>query len=120
MELHHHDKKEVLKCWRLHLGCSSLTSRIIKSVSDKPGVLSSCDTAWQPVREWLRRVRRRLQGVTDQKDSILEQAVSLGYSTLLPFVTASLFYLEQVKNIAFAVVLFSCIMDYSSMKPFGN
>ena len=68
----------------------------------------------------MRSVRRRMQGVTEQRDSFLENAVSLLYSTLVPFFSAALFYMEQVKNIAFAVVLFSCIMDYSSMKPFGK
>ena len=44
MELHRQDKLEVLKCWRLHLGCSSATARIIDSVCDQPSLAARSAT----------------------------------------------------------------------------
>ena len=44
MELHRQDKLEVLKCWRLHLGCSSATARIMDSVCDQPSLAARSGT----------------------------------------------------------------------------
>ena len=58
--------------------------------------------------------------MTQENDSGLEKMVCLLYSTIVPFVSASLFYFEQAKNIAFALVLLDSIMDFTNSEPSGK
>ena len=41
--MHGANKKEVVKCWRLHLGASNLTSMVINSVADEQTLASRCE-----------------------------------------------------------------------------
>ena len=59
-ELHHMNKLEVIKCWRLHLGSSALTGMIINSVADKQSLASRCTNTFYPFRQFIRSCRRRL------------------------------------------------------------
>ena len=58
--------------------------------------------------------------MTQENDSGLEKMVCLLYSTFVPFVSASLFYFEQAKNIAFALVLLDSILDFTNSEPSGK
>ena len=117
LELHRHDHAEVIKCWRLRLGCSATTSVIINSVTNNK---TSCLTAWAncmaPVRDSLRYLRREMQRARPQEDSVLDQILSLLYFTLVPFIACSLFYLEQIKNIIFAIVFWNSLSDYTDSR----
>ena len=79
-----------------------------------------CWTTLQPVRECLRSVRRNLQRARPQKDSSLDKAWFLLHATLAPLSTMALFYGEQIKNLALAVVMWNSVMDFSGGRPFGN
>ena len=57
--------------------------------------------------------------VRDQKDSTLDKVLFLSYSLLAPFLATSLFYFEQIKNLALAVILWNSVMDYSGGNPSG-
>ena len=116
MELHRQDQSEVLNCWRLRLGCSSTTSDIISSVTNTTSFFSRCATSLAPVRDSLRYVRRQTLRARPQEDSALDQIVSLVYFTLVPFLTGSLFYLEQIKNIIFAIVFWHSLTDYTDSR----
>ena len=59
-ELHHMNKLEVIKCWRLHLGSSAFTGMIINSVADEQSLVSCCTNTFYPFRQFLRSCRRRL------------------------------------------------------------
>ena len=117
LELHRHDHAEVIKCWRLRLGCSATTSVIIHSVTNNT---TSCLTAWAncvaPVRDSLRYLRREMLRARPQEDSVLDQILSLLYFTLVPFIACSLFYLEQIKNIIFAIVFWNSLSDYTDSR----
>ena len=113
MELHRQDQSEVLNCWRLRLGCSSTTSVIISSVTNRSTFSSRCRTFVAPVRDSLRNVRRKIMSARPQEDSALDQILSLLYFTLVPFLVGSLFYLEQIKNIIFAIVFWHSLIDYT-------
>ena len=120
MELHRQDKAEVLKCWRLHLGCSGLTAEIIDSVCDTPSVSARCRAMFHPLRDLLRLCRRKIQGVGDMSDTNLDKMIYLVYYTVVPFISASLFYLEQIKNIVFAVVFYHSVMDYTNQNQMSK
>ena len=77
-------------------------------------------TTLQPVRECLRSVRRNLQRARPQKDSSLDKAWFLLHATLAPLATMALFYGEQIKNLALAVVMWNSVMDFSGGRPLGN
>ena len=109
MEMHRHNKLEVIKCWRLHLGCSSLTSNIINSVSDEPSFYSRCGTTFYPLRQCLRSVRRSLLKAKPKEDSAPHKVITLIYFTLLPFVGASLFYFELIKNLVYVHIFWSAL-----------
>ena len=117
LELHRHDHAEVIKCWRLRLGCSATTSVIINSVTNNN---AGCLTAWAnclaPVRDSLRYLRREMLRARPQEDSMLDQIFSLLYFTLVPFIACSLFYLEQIKNIIFAIVFWNSLSDYTDSR----
>jgi len=117
MEMHRHNKLEVIKCWRLHLGSSSLTSNIINSVSDEPSFYSRCGTTLYPLRQCLRSVRRSLLKAKPKEDSAPHKVITLIYFTLLPFVGASLFYFELIKNLVYVHIFWSALMDLSRDKP---
>ena len=51
-----------------------------------------------------------------QEDSALDQILSLLYFTLVPFLAGSLFYLEQIKNIIFAIVFWNSLTDYTDSR----
>ena len=85
--------------------------------------LFSITTRWgvvlSPLRDCLRDIRRQMLRVRDQKDSVLDKVLFLSYSLLVPFFATSLFYLEQIKNLALAVILWNSVMDYSGGSPTG-
>ena len=89
-----------------------------------PSTLIACiNTRWgvvlSPLRDCLRSIRRQVLRVRDQKDSVLDKVLFLSYSLLVPFFATSLFYLEQIKNLALAVILWNSVMDYSGGNPTG-
>ena len=83
----------------------------------------SITTRWgvvlSPLRDCLRDIRRQVLRVRDQKDSVLDKVLFLSYSLLVPFFATSLFYLEQIKNLALAVILWNSVLDYSGGNPTG-
>jgi len=117
MELHQNDKLEVLKCWRLHLGNSSLTSQIIDSVCENPSFYARCGATFYPLRQFFNVMRKKIWINKPAAESNVEKIMSLLYCTLVPFVAGVLFYFEQIKNIVLALLLWSAVMDYSDMKP---
>ena len=86
-------------------------------------MIACINTRWgvvlSPLRDCLRSIRRQVLRVRDQKDSVLDKVLFLSYSLLVPFFATSLFYLEQIKNLALAVILWNSIMDYSGGNPTG-
>ena len=89
-----------------------------------PSTWIACiNTRWgvvlSPLRDCLRSIRRQVLRVRDQKDSVLDKVLFLSYSLLVPFFATSLFYLEQIKNLALAVILWNSVMDYSGGNPTG-
>jgi len=119
-EMHCHNKLEVIKCWRLHLGCSSLTSKIINSVSDEPSFYSRCGTTLYPLRQCLRSLRRSLMKAKPKEDSTPHKIITLIYFSLLPFVGASLFYFELIKNFVFVHIFWCSLVDVSRDKPLDH
>ena len=83
-----------------------------------------CVSRWgvvlSPLRDWLRSIRRTVLRVRDQKDSALDKVLFLSYSLMSPFLATSLFYFEQIKNLALAVILWNSVVDYSGGHPSGN
>merc|ERR1719300_219291 len=118
--MHCLNKCEVIKCWRLHLGCSNLTTKIINSVSDKPSFSSRCGTTLYPVRQCLRTIRRKLMKAKPKEDSLLHKLVTLSYFTLLPFLGASFFYFEVIKNLVYVHIFWSALLDLSRDKPLDH
>ncbi len=82
-----------------------------------------CVSRWgivlSPLRDWLRSIRRTVLRVRDQKDSALDKVLFLSYSLMSPFLATSLFYFEQIKNLALAVILWNSVVDYSGGHPSG-
>ena len=76
-----------------------------------------CGVVLSPLRDCLRSIRRQVLRVRDQKDSVLDKVLS--YSLLVPFFATSLFYFEQIKNLALAVILWNSVVDYSGGHPSG-
>ena len=124
--MHGNTKLEVVKCWRLHLGASNLTGMVINSVADEKTLASRCEATCYPVRNLFRTWRRLaldkiFGGFTEKrKDHMLYKIFSVFWESLLPFVEASFFYFEQIKNIVLALLLWSAVMDYSDLKPEGT
>ena len=119
-EMHGMNKLEVIKCWRLHLGSSALTGMVINSVADEPSLASRCTTTFYPFRQFLRAFRRRLLQVKPKQDSQFYRIASITYSTMLPFVEASFFYLEKIKNIIYVHIFFTALVDLSHNKPMDH
>jgi len=112
-EMHGMNKLEVLKCWRLHLGASALTGMIINSVADEQTLASRCTTTFYPFRQFIRSYRRRLLQVKPKEDSKFYSYATVAYSTILPFVEASFFYIEKIKNLIYVHIFLTALQDLS-------
>ena len=122
MEMHGNTKLEVVKCWRLHLGASNLTGMVINSVADEKTLASRCEATCYPVRNLFRTWRRLaldkiFGGFTEKrKDHMLYKIFSVFWESLLPFVEASFFYFEQIKNIVYLYIFHTALEDMTKAK----
>jgi hypothetical protein len=119
-ELHGMNKQEVIKCWRLHLGATQLMLQVVNSVADEPTFGSRCKTTFYPLRQIIRRIRRTVLQVKPREDSVTYKLLNLTKTTVFPFVEASFFYFEQVKNIVFVHIFWTALLDLSRDKPFNH
>jgi len=119
-EMHGMNKLEVIKCWRLHLGSSALTGMVINSVADEPSLASRCTTTFYPFRQFIRAFRRRLLQVKPKEDSKFYNIATISYSTLLPFIEASFFYIEKIKNILYVHIFLTALLDLSHNNPLDH
>jgi len=121
LQMHGNTKLEVVKCWRLHLGASNLTGMVINSVADEKTLASRCEATCYPVRNMFRRGRRWVfskvfGGIEDRKDHMLYKIFTLLWESLVPFVEASFFYFEQLKNIVYLYIFHTALEDMTKAK----
>jgi len=121
LQMHGNTKLEVVKCWRLHLGASNLTGMVINSVADEKTLASRCEAKCYPVRNMFRRGRRWVfskifGGIEDRKDHMLYKVFTLLWESLVPFVEASFFYFEQIKNIVYLYIFHTALEDMTKAK----
>ena len=119
-EIHHLDELEVIKCWRLHLGSSSLTGMIINSATKDRNIESYCTTAFYPLRKFIRSFRRRYLQVKPKEDSNFYYYSTIAYSTIIPFLEASFFYIEKIKNIIYVHIILTALTELSHDKVMAH
>jgi len=116
-DLHNLQNLEVLKCWRLHLGSSELTAKIVNSVADAPTFCSRLDNTCYPARNFFRRMRRMCFQVKINQDYWVTRVIKTFYFLLYPFVQASLFYLEMIKQMMFVYIFMATLNNLSKNNP---
>ena len=102
-------KKEVLKSWRLRLGDSDLTKRIIESVADKKGLDVQIEEAIDPVRKFFKRKAKH--------EGKLSKICSILYFSMIPAIEGSFFYFERFKNIIYIHIFYTALNDLSEGNP---
>ncbi len=114
-DFHGQDKVEALACWRLHLGSSEVCKAIVQSVRE-PGILGRFYDIWMPVKDSGRRtIRSFLKRNTSEGARGYWRAFYNLWNTatylVKPFVGASFFYFDILKDIVLIRLIYVSVMD---------
>lgn len=112
-DIHGENKLEIKKSWRLHLGVSDMTGRILDSVADKMSLDDKLDEAVYPARNVIRKCRRKILELKPNEDGKLYRAVSTACFSLVPILEGSFFYFERFKNIIYIHIFSTALQDLS-------
>ena len=112
-DIHGENKLEIKKCWRLHLGISAMTGRILDSVADNMSLDDKVDEAVYPARNFFRKCRRNILNLKPNEDGKVYKTVSILYFSLMPILEGSFFYFERFKNVIYIHIFRSALQDLS-------
>ena len=112
-DIHGENKLEIKKCWRLHLGVSAMTGRILDSVKDTMSLDDKVDEALYPARNVIRKCRRKILNLKPNEDGRTYKAFSIIYFSLIPIIEGSFFYFERFKNVIYIHIFLTALQDLS-------
>ena len=116
-DIHGENKLEIIKCWRLHLGVSAMTQRVLDSVADTKSLDDQVDEAVDPARKLIRKWRRSFLNLKPMEDSFIYKSSSIIYFSLVPVIEGSFFYFERFKNLIYIHIFYSALIDLSKDDP---
>ena len=116
-DIHGENRLEILKAWRLHLGVSAMTQRIMDSVADSKSLDDQVDEAVDPARRMLRKWRRQMLKLKPLEDHWIYKSCSISYFSLIPVIEGSFFYFERFKNLIYIHIFYTALQDLSKDDP---
>ncbi|XP_059084151.1 uncharacterized protein LOC131881331 [Tigriopus californicus] len=103
-------------CWRLHLGACEILSEVLAATKPR-GVCSTYFDWYLPVKNKLRKWRL---GLSDGPRNVVEKIYQLFntiYYMIKPFLGATFFYFDMMKDIAITWMLMKTLVNLSSDTP---
>ena len=110
-DFHGQNNIEALACMRLHLGSSQVLRKVIKSVQPH-GVFSSFYNWYMPKKNWMRMQFRSSVPKSERKwFNTLYMIWNTTWYLVKPFIGASFFYFELIKDLVFTFLIYFTVMD---------
>ena len=128
MDIHNNERKEVLKCWRLHLGSSDILKKVVEYTeyngysADNPGTFirfyNQCLSWKNACRKW--RESSDTCCYSEEKPNCFNSCFdkvytlyNMFYYALRPFLGVSALYFDICKDITFAILIWNSL-DYAA------
>ena len=122
MDIHNNERKEVLKCWRLHLGSSDILKKVVEYTeyngysADNPGTFirfyNQCLSWKNACRKW--RESSDTCCYSEEKPNCFNSCFdkvytlyNMFYYALRPFLGVSALYFDICKDITFAILIYT-------------
>lgn len=115
-EIHDGSAHNAAACWRLHLGACEILSVVVAATKPR-GVCSTYFDWYLPVKNKLRKWRL---GLSEGLRNVIErmyQFFNTVYYMVKPFLGATLFYFDMVKDIAITWMLWKTLVNLSLDTP---
>ena len=123
MDIHHNDRNEILKCWRLHLGSSDILKRVVTYIEANNSANNSTTGGiirfYNRYLSWKNDFRKWSKGCCYSKgsqncfNSCFSKVYSLSnmfYYALRPFLGVSALYFDICKDITFAILIWNSLV----------
>lgn len=109
-DFHGESNIEALACWRLHLGSSETLEQIVGSV-EKPGMFSQVYQKYMPTKNKMRKARQSLPPSIRPVTEATYKVLNTIYYLIVPFIGASLFYFDLIKDMVFTAMTYRALAD---------
>ena len=116
LEIYGGKEKEVIKSWRLRLGDSNLTERIIECLIEKKRMEAQFQEAVLPTK-LLDKWNIKIQRSNHLTGKMISEICYFLYFTVVPLTELFLFYLERFKNVVYIHFFYTALTELSRNNP---